>query len=203
VREAEIGDEDKKLLGIVLGEVERLDDLVATMLQVGRPRQPVRSDRDLGALVGDVVAVARAGPAPAAGVHIDYVVPDDAVHAYVDGDQMQQVVWNLLKNALQASPEAGTITVRVLRDGGDAIVSVADEGSGIDEPSRARMFDTFYSSRPHGVGLGLALVKQIVDQHDGTIEVESTAGEGAIFRVRFSDAAQPSARTTMSSTRGS
>lgn len=184
VREAEIGDEDRKLLGIVLGEVERLDDLVATMLQIGRPREPVRSDRDLGALVGDVVSVASAGPAPEAGVHIDYVVPDEAVHAWIDGDQMRQVVWNLLKNALQASPEAGTVTVRVLRDGGDAVVTVADEGSGIDEPSRARMFDTFYSSRPQGVGLGLALVKQIVDQHEGTVEVESAPGEGATFRVR-------------------
>ena len=203
VRETEIGDEDKELLGIVLGEVERLDDLVSTMLQVGRPREPVRTDCDLGALVGDVVSVARAGPAPAAGVHIDYVVPDEAVHAFVDGDQMRQVVWNLLKNALQASPEAGTITVRVLRDGGDAIVTVADEGSGIDEPSRARMFDTFYSSRPHGVGLGLALVKQIVDQHEGTVEVESAPGEGAMFRVRVAAAAQRSDRATMSSTRGS
>jgi two-component system sensor histidine kinase PilS (NtrC family) len=185
VRESHVDDEDRKLLGIVLGEVERLDDLVATMLHVGRPRAPVRADRDLGALVADVVAVARAGPATPAGVRIDCTLPDGAVTASIDADQVRQVVWNLLKNALQVSDEGGTVYVAVREDAGHAVVEVRDEGRGIDEAKRERLFETFYSSRDHGVGLGLALVKQIVDQHAGTVEVESTPGRGATFRVSF------------------
>ncbi len=192
VRESPLDEEDARLLGIVLAEVERLDDLVTTMLQVGRPKEPVRATADLARLVGDVVEMARTGPAESRRVRIDYAAPDEPVHAHIDADQVRQVVWNLLKNALEASPADRTVTVTVApTDDGGATVEVRDEGPGIDAKTRRHLFETFYSGRPHGVGLGLALVEQIAGQHGATVEVESDPGHGATFRVRFA-AARPS-----------
>lgn len=188
VRESEVDEEDRRLLGIVLDEVERLNELVTSMLQVGRPRSPVRSSRELGGLVRDVVEMAQAGPAKGSRVRIAYTAPPSPVEAFIDGDQVRQVVWNLLKNALQASPPGGEVAVTVGERQGMATVEVRDQGPGVDEETRARLFETFYSSRPHGVGLGLALVKQIVEQHGGAVEVDSESGRGAVFRVRFPSA---------------
>ena len=183
VREAQaLEDEDRRLLGIVLGEVERLNDLVTTMLQVGRPRDPSVAKVELDRLVRDVVAVAKTAAETMGGV--DVVTDLTPVSARVDADQMRQVVWNLLKNAIQASPKGGRITVTTAaHEVAGAAIEVRDEGTGIAPSDMERLFDTFYSSRPHGVGLGLALVRQIVDAHRGSIVVESAPGEGATFRV--------------------
>ena len=107
------------------------------------------------------------------------------VHA--DPAQLRQVLWNLIKNAVQFSPRGSTVTVHVRRAEATAIVEVVDRGPGIPEEDRAHLFELFYSKRRHGVGLGLALVKQIVDAHGGTVGVESTA-EGSTFRVTLAEA---------------
>ncbi len=187
IREStDLGDEDRRLLRIVLNEVERLDDLVTTMLQVGRPRQPTLLQIDLAMIVGDVVAMARRGPTEQAEVRIDYEGPSHPVEATVDADQAKQLVWNLLKNALQFSPRGGVVHIALRETDGErgrAVIEVRDEGQGIAPEARARLFEAFFSSRDHGVGIGLALVKQIVDAHGGEIEVESEPGSGATFRV--------------------
>lgn len=176
--------EDRHLLGIVISEVDRLDALVTTMLQVGRPSQIHLELQDLRALVSDVVAVARGEATQSNGLRIEESAPDDPIIATVDPDRMRQVVWNLVKNAVQASPHRGTVEVRTGRDdSGRAFLEVTDEGQGIDEAQRGRLFDMFYSGRSHGVGLGLALVKQIVDQHEGRIEIIDRPDTGTCFRV--------------------
>lgn len=179
-----LGPEDRHLLGIVISEVDRLDALVTTMLQVGRPSQIHPELHDLRALVSDVVAVARGEATQSNGLRIEESAPDHPIIATVDPDRMRQVVWNLVKNAVQASPHRGTVEVRTGRDdSGRAFLEVADEGHGIDNAQRGRLFDMFYSGRSHGVGLGLALVKQIVDQHEGRIEIIDRPDTGTCFRV--------------------
>jgi signal transduction histidine kinase len=97
---------------------------------------------------------------------------------------MRQVIWNLVKNAVQASPHRGTVEVRTGIDAeGNAFLEIVDEGPGIGSAQRDRLFDMFYSGRSHGVGLGLALVKQIVDQHRGRIEILERKGPGTCFRI--------------------
>ncbi len=179
-----LSSEDARLLGIVISEVERLNSLVTTMLQVGRPSQIQTEALDLRSIAGEVVAVARGEATASNGLDIDEIEPDEPVVAIVDPDRMRQVVWNLLKNALQASPRGGRVEVRTGRDPkGRAFLEVADEGPGIEEAQRERLFDMFYSGRRHGVGLGLALVRQIVDQHKGRIEIVDRDGPGTCFRV--------------------
>lgn len=185
VRESNaLSPEDGRLLGIVISEVERLNSLVTTMLQVGRPSSIEPQPIDLRSIASDVVAVARGEASPSNGLRIDEISPVEPVIARVDPDRMRQVLWNLVKNAVQASPYRSTVEVRTGRNGdGRPFVEVADEGPGISEDRRERLFDMFYSGRSHGVGLGLALVKQIVDQHEGQIDIMDRAERGTIFRV--------------------
>jgi len=176
--------EDARLLGIVVSEVERLNSLVTTMLQVGRPSQIQTEALDLRSIASEVVAVARGETTASNGLEIDEIESDEPIVAIVDPDRMRQVVWNLLKNALQASPRGGKVEVRTGRDPqGRAFLEVADEGPGIEEAQREHLFDMFYSGRRHGVGLGLALVRQIVDQHNARIEIVDRNGPGTCFRV--------------------
>jgi len=184
--------EDRRLLGIVISEVERLNSLVTTMLQVGRPSQIQTEPFDLRAIASDVVAVARGEATSTNRLRIEESGPEQAIIVSVDADRMRQVVWNLVKNAVQVSPRHGKVEVRTGRDQANrAYLEVADEGPGIGPAHRERLFDMFYSGRTHGVGLGLALVKQIVDQHSGRIEVLDRDGPGTCFRVTLPIAEEP------------
>jgi len=176
--------EDGRLLGIVISEVERLNSLVTTMLQVGRPTQIETEAIDLRSIASDVAAVARGEATTSNGLQIEEISPDRPVVVNVDPDRMRQVIWNLVKNAVQASPHQGTVEVRTgIDEDGRAFLEIADEGPGIGVAQRERLFDMFYSGRSHGVGLGLALVKQIVDQHGGHIEILDRPGGGTCFRI--------------------
>lgn len=182
----ELQAEDKRLLGIVLSEVERLDELVATMLEVGRPREPELASTDLRELVKSVVHMARGGQRGETAVTLKFDLPASPVMAVVDGSQVRQVIWNLVKNALQASPPGTTVTVSTrLTDEGLPELRVADEGAGLDAGQQAKVYDMFHSERTHGTGIGLALVRQIVDAHHGRIDIDSDAGQGAQFIVTF------------------
>jgi two-component system sensor histidine kinase PilS (NtrC family) len=184
VRDAEqLSDEDKKLLGMVLKEVERLNELVTTMLEVGLPAQPERTAVDIVSLAADVVDVAKRGLSAEAGVEVRFETEIPALRSHADPAQLRQVLWNLLKNAVQFSRRGSFVLVRVRSIEGTPTVEVEDHGKGIPAEDQHMLFDMFFTKRRHGVGLGLALVKQIVDAHGGHIEVESKEGEGALFRV--------------------
>lgn len=176
--------EDARLLGIVISEVERLNSLVTTMLQVGRPSQIQTEEIDIRSIASEVVAVAGGESTASNGPRIVEVEPDEPIPAIVDPDRMRQVVWNLVKNAVQASPRHGTVEVRTGRDSkGCAFLEVIDQGPGIEAAQKEQLFEMFYSGRRHGVGLGLALVKQIVEQHRGRIDIIDRDGGGTCFRV--------------------
>jgi two-component system sensor histidine kinase PilS (NtrC family) len=192
-----LGAEEKQLLSIVGREVDRLNELVGRMLQVGRPQAPAPAPTDLCRLAQEVVAVAEAGPA--GGVTLSLSCPASPVVAEVDADQIRQVLWNLLKNALQASPREGEVTVRLgpSEGAGDGVwLEVSDQGPGVPREQAARLFDTFWSGRPHGIGLGLTLVRNIVDSHGGLVDLESRPGEGATFRVWLPATASTNRRRT-------
>jgi signal transduction histidine kinase len=113
----------------------------------------------------------------------------------LDADQLRQVFVNLLANALDAGEENSPVSITTAlvaqRPGGNgasaahARVTIADRGRGMDAKTRARIFEPFYTTKKRGTGLGLAIVKKIVEQHGGTIAVESTAGEGTRFHVEL------------------
>jgi len=185
-----LDEEDRKLLGIVLREVDRLNGLVSTMLQVGRTPPPHRSRTPLVALTSEVVEVARRDHRHA-NTTIDVRCPAHELLASIDGDQIKQVIWNLLSNALTHAPRGSVVQIEVRDEGNTVVWSIEDDGPGVPAEARGHLFEMFYSKRPHGVGLGLALVEQIVQAHGGEVQVVSAPGQGAKFEVRLPRAVDP------------
>jgi signal transduction histidine kinase len=101
----------------------------------------------------------------------------------VDRQLTERVLYNLLLNAAQASPPHGSVTVKTSQSNGTVEISVIDRGSGIAPKDRESIFNPFFTTKSSGVGLGLAIVSKIVDEHGGQIAVESEPGAGSVFRV--------------------
>jgi len=177
-------DDERQLCAIVEREAARLNDLVSDMTDLARPRKPDIGVVDAARVARDVVQLATLSGRGAGDVEVRYAGADEAlVHA--DGAQLRQLIWNLVRNAIQASSAGDAVDVRVQIDEGTVLLSVRDDGVGIDAQARERLFDAFFTTRSKGTGVGLAVVKRIADEHGFTIEVVSEAGKGAEFRVSF------------------
>jgi signal transduction histidine kinase len=176
-----LGDEDRKLCEIVEREAARLNDLVGDMLDLSRPRTPVMGSVDLAAVARDLVTLAvKSGRGGDVGVRYDGL---SSAPILADAAQVRQVVWNLMRNAVQASSAGDEVQVRVLDEGGGRVLEVADRGPGISAEARTRLFDAFFTTRSHGMGIGLAVVKRILDDHGFAVDVISEGGHGTTFRV--------------------
>jgi signal transduction histidine kinase len=103
----------------------------------------------------------------------------------VDCHQMEQVVSNLIINALDAMPDGGTVTVAARHEGERVVLAVSDTGVGIPPQHVERIFDHFFTTKPSGTGLGLALAKKIVEDHGARLEVTSQEGAGSSFAITF------------------
>jgi two-component system sensor histidine kinase HydH len=183
-------DEDRRLCDIIRSESARLNNLVSDMMNLARPQQPEPRAVDVAKLAREVVELASRSDRGGSGdVEVRYVGPDAAVWATCDPAQMRQVLWNLVRNGVQASPAGSAVTVEVKRTRKRARLTVRDEGPGIDADSAAKIFDAFYTTRSHGTGMGLAVVRRILDDHAGVgaelrlLESDENAGRGATFEI--------------------
>jgi signal transduction histidine kinase len=178
--------------------LERIDrsaaqasDIVATVLDLLRTREPVRLDRDWGALVREA---AEGAPLPAM-ARVEVIVLEGAGRAHVDARQVGRVVANLVRNAGEAMPDGGLVTVTAGGDAREATFSVRDRGPGIAAEVLPHLFEPLFTTKEVGTGLGLALCKSIVEAHGGAIEARGALGDGegggAEFRVRIPRAAAP------------
>jgi two-component system sensor histidine kinase PilS (NtrC family) len=180
---------DRPLMDIVVREVDRLNDLISDFLNFARPRALDVRETSLAALLGEVVEIFRylrhrsdGGP-----VHDVHVAVQGDLRVDGDPQQLKQVFWNLLNNAVEAMPDGGAIEVsgRPAQgpDGPVVEVEVTDEGLGIPEENMPRIFDPFFTTKERGTGLGLSLVLRIVEDHQGTLRVDTEPGRGTTFQV--------------------
>ncbi|MCU0661882.1 MAG: ATP-binding protein [Myxococcota bacterium] len=184
VTRADSSQEDEALGAIVLRELARMERLVTDMLDFARPSRASRHPTNFSALAREVVT-AFAQSAEAHERHIVFASTCDA-EIEADGSRIKQVVWNLLRNAVQATGVGGHVTLRVYQEPSHVVLDVQDDGPGIDPKLRDKLFDPFFTSRERGIGIGLALCRRIiVEEHRGTIEVAQTGGPGALLRVRL------------------
>jgi len=167
---------------IVLREVKRLNELVDEFLDSARP---VRLSLDMvspGDIIGDVSTAFRNDPRYQ-GRRVLRTRASRLPNVRMDGARFRQVIWNLLLNAAQATPDYGHISIEGGVDGQMLRIEIADDGVGIDPVAQRRIFDPFYTTRSGGTGLGLANVERIIRAHDGRIDVQSTPGEGTTFTI--------------------
>jgi signal transduction histidine kinase len=179
-----LSDEDRRLCEIIHREASRLNDLVTDMVDLTKPRKPMLLPVDVAVLAREVVVLASGSGRGFSDVQIVYDGVGSAL-IKADGAQLRQLVWNLVRNGVQASNAGDEVRVCVTIDADDDKVelSVADSGIGIDEAAKERLFDAFFTTRSQGTGVGLAVVKRIADEHGFSISVESSEGRGATFRV--------------------
>ncbi len=167
---------------VVQAEIARLSALVTDFLSFARPRQLRRRPTSLQELCNRSATMARA-EADAAGVELLLDLPDQVVEIEVDDAMIEQVLLNLMRNAMDAvrTGAGSEVTLKATGRPLHAVIEVHDDGCGLNNPD-APIFDAFYSSKPDGTGLGLAIVHRIVSDHGGTIEFDSRPGR-TVFRT--------------------
>jgi signal transduction histidine kinase len=201
LRDMTSGEEAHSTIDLVERGIEHLNKLTVDVTQYSREKPLARAHVELHALIDSSLELVeerlRERETP---VEKNYT--DEPLAGELDADQLQQVFINLVANAADASPAGSPITIttglaegRLIKAGGNgdgdgarvpfARVTVADRGAGMDERTRARLFEPFFTTKQRGTGLGLAIVKKIVEQHGGSIAVESAPGEGTSFHVEL------------------
>jgi two-component system sensor histidine kinase ChvG len=195
---ARVSDPDKqrRLLDIVLDDVERLDRLISDISDASRLdaelSRAATAPVDIGAMLGALAEVYRVSGAEDGPRFAVEVAADPPLMVTGIERRLVQVLRNLIANALSFSPPDGTIALSARRDGADVVLTIEDDGPGIPDNKAEAIFDRFYSERPEGEkfgthsGLGLSISKQIVLAHNGTIRAENRRdADGAILGARF------------------
>jgi two-component system, NtrC family, sensor histidine kinase HydH len=163
-------------------EVDRINGLVASFLDFARPLQirPVRAD--LASTIADV-GRQQADFARSREIEIRTNLPPQAIEFDFDPEMLKLAISNLLQNAIQASAPGQFVEIRATPSSDEMLILVADHGKGIQPEHLENIFNPFFTTRPDGVGLGLALVSKIVDEHQGRVNVFSEPGVGATFEI--------------------
>lgn len=170
----------REMAGFIASEVDRTNSLVTRFLQFARPLELRRDNADLAQTLDRAVSQVER-EAKGVAIYKNYA-PEIAPFPF-DAELMERVFYNLILNAVQATAGGGAVTVKTRAAAGAVEIAVIDRGVGIDPQQRDSIFNPFFTTKPEGVGLGLAIVSKIVDEHGGKITVESEQGKGSVFHV--------------------
>jgi len=178
-------DEAQSLCKAIQQEVDRLTDLTEEYLRFSRLPRPELQREDLHELLTSLLSF-MSTELSEKGVRLVQDIPEGLPAVEADENQLRQAFVNLLRNAGEAmSPDGGTLEITARSRGGQVELIFADSGPGIQPGNLAKIFEPFFSTKKTGSGLGLALTQQIIHEHGGTIEVQSSEGEGTRFTVRL------------------
>ena len=187
-RKLELDGYDRRRLEITVHEVSRLEEILCQLLDTARPMTVNKEPVNVSAIVGSCVSLLEA-KAQEKNLKIIERHPRITSPIEADSAKLEQAVINLLLNAIEASPENGTIEVWIknYRNGEDHFVEIGvkDTGPGISPDQLPNLFTPFNTSKSQGSGLGLSNVKRVVEAHSGSVEVRSHKGRGASFLLRF------------------
>jgi two-component system sensor histidine kinase PilS (NtrC family) len=195
-----------RLMQIVVRETDRLNALITDFLEFARPAPLKIEPVELSGLVEEMLVMFQAALPEGVRVRVD--VPN-GLAVWGDASHLRQALWNLALNGVQAMPEGGVLRVSAApvespapqepwdgnrneeRDEGWVEVTVQDQGTGISEESLERVFDPFFTTKPEGSGLGLSTVHRSVEEHGGSLRLESSEEEGTVVRLRLPRAGEP------------
>ncbi len=174
---------------ILAGEMDRLDRVVQTLADFSRPMELRLREHDLRQVVGSVIELT-AAEMRENGVTAIVKAPPEPVIVRVDAELVRQALLNLMLNGMQAMPRGGRLWVRIRRDQQSAVLDVMDEGEGIPAELLPRIFDLYFTTKPKGSGIGLAMTYRILQMHGGAMEVRSNANpiaadRGTTFTLRL------------------
>lgn len=174
----------RELHEVIAEEAERLDRIVGDLLAMGRPMIPRPRSVNLADLAASAFAILKSRK-ESASCELDPVVVEGDPHAFVDPDLVLLAVLNVVRNAVQASPEGGHVHVTVRAEDATRLLVVEDQGPGLPDDVAQRMFEPFFTTRATGTGVGLAVVRRVVDAHGGSVEVGHRPAGGGRIALRF------------------
>jgi signal transduction histidine kinase len=205
-------------LDVIDAEIRRLDRVVQTLVDFARPVEVQLREQDLRPVIGDVLALA-ADELTMRRVTLISRIPAEPLIANVDADLLKQAALNVIQNGAQAMPDGGRLEVTLEEDRGEnqaqagrpngtggggghpaaysAVLRVADEGIGIPDEIRDKIFDLYFTTKIGGSGIGLAMTYRILQLHHGSVEVQSRQGRGTEFRLRIPLAAAERGRRNL------
>jgi signal transduction histidine kinase len=171
-------------LDVIEAEIRRLDRVVQTLVDFSRPVELQLREQDLRGIIGDVMALAT-DELSLRNVALQSKMPSQAVLVNVDADLLKQAIINVVQNGAQAMPNGGRLDVLLETEQNAAILRILDEGVGIPEDIREKIFDLYFTTKSEGSGIGLAMAYRILQLHHGSVEVESKIDHGTEFRFRI------------------
>ena len=183
--ELSFSQDQSQLMQIVLRESDRLNRIVSDFLTYARPPKIERTMIELAGLLSETIALLRNSPELRPDHLIGEEYPDEPLLYQGDPNQLRQIFWNLARNAIQAMPQGGELIVTLdAKPNLDVTIAFSDTGQGMSREQKDRLFEPFNSSSG-GTGLGMAIVYQLVRDHNGNILVESEAGKGTRIAIRL------------------
>jgi signal transduction histidine kinase len=174
----------REKLGIIVEEVQRLERMIKEMLDFSRPLELHRSQEDMSKVISQSLAIV-SNLAQERKVRVEWQSSQNLPLISFDAARMKQALINLLINAIEASPEEETVAVYSYRKGRRIIIDVSDQGCGIPVDKKEEIFSPFFTTKENGTGLGLPIVKKIIEAHQGYLEVLQNREKGVIFRIRI------------------
>lgn len=172
---------DEQYYPIMLNEIDRINAIVTDLLILGKPNTALKSPSNLLDIIQYVITIIEPH-AQRKDIYIKLDVSDSSV-LLCDQNQLKQVFINLIKNAMEAMQEGGTITICSENKGDFAEVAVKDEGCGIDQEKLAKLGEPFYTTKQNGTGLGLMVTKKIIEEHGGGFIIKSKLGVGTTVTI--------------------
>jgi len=172
----------REFLGIIKKECRRLDGLLGNLLDFARPRPPQRQKLAVEPLLDSVMALVSHAAENQAIRFYREVTPRGLV-LFGDGEQLKQVLLNLVLNAIQAMPDGGDVRLMARPQDSGLLIEVVDQGCGIAAENADKMFNPFFTTKEKGTGLGLAIAHQIVAQHGGVLQARNNTGRGMTFSI--------------------
>lgn len=174
---------DEQYYSIMLNEIDRINAIVSDLLILGKPNTALKSPKDLGDIIKYVFSVVQP-QANRLNIDIELELNDSSI-LLCDENHMKQVFINIIKNAMEAMPNGGTVRVLSESKGGFAEVVIIDEGCGIEPEKVDRLGEPFYTTKQNGNGLGLMVTKKIIEEHGGEFSIMSELNKGTMVLVKL------------------
>jgi signal transduction histidine kinase len=171
-------------LEIIDSEIHRLDRVVQTLVDFSRPVELQLREQDLRQVIGDVLTLA-SDELSTRNVSLESEIASNPLIANVDADLLKQAVINIIQNGAQAMPEGGRLLVVLEEHKKNALLRIADEGVGIPDEIRDKIFDLYFTTKSEGSGIGLAMTYRILQLHHGSVEVQNNESRGTEFILRI------------------
>jgi two-component system sensor histidine kinase PilS (NtrC family) len=178
-----LSQQEQRLMSIILKESERLNKSIADFLRFVRPQEKRARAFDIAAAIGETLDLLQNSAEVTAEHRIVRQIEPASFTIEGDPDQIRQVFWNLARNAIQAMPNGGMLTVGAYANAGTYQILFSDSGRGMSPADQQRLFQPFRTNFPSGTGLGMAISYRIVQEHGGKIDVTTKEGVGTTIAV--------------------